>query len=350
MSLVVTSRPCNYVLCNDVPIELTIGLEVHAQLNSSYKLFSGHLGASTTLDLGLPGSLPIMGIDDVLGINALASALCSRLSGWVLFTRKGYFCADLALGYQITQYHNPLLVYGTIWVYSLTVSGACRVALAHIQSVNLEHDTGSVSVLNNQKLVSYLRAGISLLEFVSFPCFDSVLAVKLCLLKLKLILLCLRVSSCVMAHAEMRYDFNISVSAPLTAHSARTEIKNLNSLSGLNQIVLSEVSSIQRARYSSTKTIQLRTFAVFFLRKKESAREYKRLLEADVPCVRLQSNRACACVCALRGRHCVFWVLSCGIASYFCFYNTAKLCCRAHVLSRFGFSVLSLLLRHASIV
>ncbi|XXM93259.1 MAG: hypothetical protein AAI946_00575 [Candidatus Hodgkinia cicadicola] len=350
MSITIISYPRNYVVYANAPIELTIGLEVHAQLSSEYKLFSGRLDTLTTLDVGLPGSLPILNLSGTLAIEALASLLSSKVSPWLSFTRKGYFCADLSTGYQITQCYNPLLAYGNLKVCAFGISGACRVMLVHIQRVNLEHDTGSVSVLNSRKVVSFARAGVGLLEFVSFPCLDSVLLAKLYLLKLKLVLLCLRLSSCIMANAEMRYDFNVSTGSPLSLRSARTEVKNLNSLSGLGHIALAEAILACQAKRDRTKALEFKTFTILFLRRKERAREYKRLLEVDMPFVRALTNvRATQqrLLCAL-ARCC--WLFSCGRFSLLHFSNLERFCYQAYVFSQAGFSCLRLVLKRALIV
>ncbi|AHL31109.1 MAG: putative aspartyl/glutamyl-tRNA(Asn/Gln) amidotransferase subunit B [Candidatus Hodgkinia cicadicola] len=340
----------DYLACANTPVELSIGLEVHVQFSSNYKLFSGRSEVSATLDVGLPGSLPVVNFGDVLGLNVLASLLSSRVSPWLSFTRKGYFCADLAAGYQITQYHNPLLGYGSLEVFAFWISGAYRVMRAHIQNVNLEHDTGSINSVNDREVVSFARAGLGLFEFVSFPCFNSVLFAKLYLLKLKLVLICLNISSCVMANAELRYDFNVSFSEPLSNCSAKVEIKNLNSLSGLSHIVLSEACSARRASRACTKAIEPKTLATLFLRKKESASEYKRLLEADLPLARLLAKvpKTQQRVLAARARLC--WMFSCGRLSFFCFQNSERFRCQAYAFSQFGFSFLSLMLKHALVV
>ncbi|AIC63804.1 aspartyl/glutamyl-tRNA(Asn/Gln) amidotransferase subunit B [Candidatus Hodgkinia cicadicola] len=346
-------RACSardYLACGNTPVELSIGLEVHVQFSSSYKLFSGRLGVLAALDVGLPGSLPVVNFGDVLGVNVLASLLNSRVSPWLSFTRKGYFCADLAAGYQITQYHNPLLGYGSLEVFAFGVSGVCRVMRAHIQNVNLEHDTGSVSFLGGCEVVNFARAGLGLLEFVSFPCFNSVLFAKLYLLKLKLVLMCLNISSCVMANAELRYDFNVSFGEPLSSCSAKIEIKNLNSLSGLSRVVLSEACLARRDGRACTKAIEPKTFATLFLRRKESASEYKRLLEADIPLARVLTKLSSTQqrVAATRARLC--WLSSCGRLSFFCFQSSERFRCQAHVFSQFGFRFLSLMFKHALVV
>ncbi|AUI38881.1 Aspartyl/glutamyl-tRNA(Asn/Gln) amidotransferase subunit B [Candidatus Hodgkinia cicadicola] len=350
MSLIRACCARVYLACDGTPVELSIGLEVHVQFSSNYKLFSARSEVLAILDVGLPGSLPVVNFGDVLGLNVLASLLNSRISPWLSFTRKGYFCADLAAGYQITQYHNPLLGYGSLEVFVFSISGNCRSACAHIQSVSLEHDTGSVNFLDNYEVVNFARAGLGLFEFVSFPCFNSVLLAKLYLLKLKLVLISLNISSCVMANAELRYDFNISFSKPLSNCSARIEIKNLNSLSGLNHVVLSEACLVHRNSRACTKTIEPKTLATLFLRKKESASEYKRLLEADIPLVRVITKVCNTKQHVLAARACLCWVFSCGRLSFFYFQDSERFCYQAYVFSQFGFSFLSLMLKHTLVV
>ncbi len=350
MSLVIACCARNYLDCDSAPVELAIGLEVHAQLSSSYKLFSGHVGAVAALDVGLPGSLPVINLGDALGLNVLASLLNSKVSSWLSFTRKGYVCADLAAGYQITQHHSPLLAYGSLEVHMLGVSGVWRVARAYIQSVSLEHDAGSVSDFNGRAIVSFVRAGVSLFEFVSFPCFNSILFAKLFLLKLKLVLMCLNVSACVMANAEMRYDFNVSFSEPLSSRSVRTEVKNLNSLSGLGYIVLSEVRLARHASGAYTKALEAKSFTTLILRKKARLCDYKRLLEADVPLARVLANAPSTQQRVLLAQARLCGLFSCGRFSFFCFQNSERFRCQAHVFSQFGFGFLSLMLKRALVI
>ncbi|ATY93551.1 Aspartyl/glutamyl-tRNA(Asn/Gln) amidotransferase subunit B [Candidatus Hodgkinia cicadicola] len=345
MPLISTFCPRNYLLIDNAPIEISIGLEVHTQLNLLYKLFSGSLDTLTTLDVGLPGSLPVVNFSSMFGLYALASLLHAKTSRWLSFTRKGYFCADLALGYQITQFHNPLLSCGFLEVWSVAVNGACCALIAHIQGVNLEHDAGSTTSLRGRQIVSFSRAGLGLLEFVSLPCFDSAFFVKLYLLKLKLILKCLRVSFCVMADAEMRYDFNISVSKPLCARSARIEIKNLNSLSGLDCITLSEAAAARGGSKSYTKAVELKTFVTSFLRRKETMREYKRLLEADIPFIPVLISKPTVQHRTVRLSERALWIVSCGLVSFLQTNDSELILTQALIFSCFGFKFLGLVLK-----
>ncbi len=232
----------------------------------------------------------------------------------------------------------------------LGISGVCRVALAHIQSVSLEHDAGSINAFDGRAIVSFIRAGVGLFEFVSFPCFNSILFAKLYLLKLKLVLMCLSISACVMANAEMRYDLNVSFSEPLAKRSVRTEIKSLNSLSGLSYVVLSEACLTHRASGAYTKALEAKSFATLILRKKERARDYKRLLEADVPLARVLVNAPSTRQRALLTQARLCNLFSCGRFSFFCFRNSQRLRYQAYVFSQFGFNFLSLMLKRVLIV
>ncbi|WGS83599.1 MAG: hypothetical protein P3M75_00245 [Candidatus Hodgkinia cicadicola] len=331
------ASPRTYLLHNTTPIELIIGLESHVQFSSGYKLFSGSAGAAFVLDVGIPGSLPSVNLFDVVGFGALASVLNCKLATWLSFTRKEYFCVDLALGYQITQQQNPLMAWGKIAVHMFNINGTVCVRTAHVRSVNLEHDAGCVIGFPSLKTVDFKRSGTSLLEIISFPCFDSIGFVKLYLLKLKLVLSSLGLSSCAMADARMRFDFNFSMNEPLADYSARTEVKNLNSVSSLNAVLLTEVSRLRCSRIASTKTVNFKTLTTLFLRRKQ--REYSRLFEPNVPPVRVSSSVQ-AFVQALNLGFGLCWFSSFGLVSSFALSFSDFSSHLELVFSSFGFKLL----------
>ncbi|XXM93725.1 hypothetical protein AAHH84_00255 [Candidatus Hodgkinia cicadicola] len=331
------ASPRAYLLCDNAPIELIIGLESHVQFGSLHKLFSGSAGAACALDVGMPGVLPSVNLFDVVGFSALASALDCKLASWLSFTRKGYFCVDLASGYQITQQQNPLMSWGRIEIHMFNINRTVCVRTAHIRSVNLEHDAGCVFASTSLKAVDFKRSGVGLLEFVSLPCFDSISFVKLYLLKLKLVLSSLGLSSCAMADARMRFDFNFSMNAPLASYSARTELKNLNSVSSLDGVVLAEALGLRRNRIAFTKAVNFKTLATLFLRRKQ--REYSRVSESNVPLVRISSSGQ-ASVQALSLGFGLCWVCAFGLVSSFALNFSDLLSYWELVFSNFGFKLL----------
>ncbi len=192
-------------------------------------------------------------------------------------------------------------------------------------------------VFPSLKAVDFKRSGAGLLEFVSLPCFDSVSFVKLYLLKLKLVLSSLGLSDCAMADARMRFDFNFSMNAPLADYSARTEVKNLNSVSCLNSVVLAEASNLRRDRIAFTKAVNFKTLTALFLRRKQ--RKYSHLFESNVPPVHVSSSGR-AFVQALNLGFGWCWFSSFGLVSSFGLGFSDFLGYWELVFSSFGFKLL----------
>jgi aspartyl-tRNA(Asn)/glutamyl-tRNA(Gln) amidotransferase subunit B len=224
--------------------EVVIGLEVHAQVTSEAKLFSG---ASTAfggepnshvslVDAAMPGMLPVINEECVrqavrtgLGLNAKA-----KINLKSVFDRKNYFYPDLPQGYQISQYKQPIVGEGEV---EIDVDGeTMRVG---IERVHLEQDAGK-SIHDQHPDYSYVdlnRSGVALMEIVSKPDMRSAKQAQAYVTKLRTILRYLGTSDADMEKGNLRADVNVSVRRPGDKLGTRCEIKNVNSIRFIGQAI-----------------------------------------------------------------------------------------------------------------
>jgi aspartyl-tRNA(Asn)/glutamyl-tRNA(Gln) amidotransferase subunit B len=223
--------------------ETVIGLEVHAQIVSKAKLFSG---AATTfgavpntqvspIDAGFPGMLPVLNRVCVEQAVRTGLALDAPINLESVFERKNYFYPDLPAGYQISQYMRPLCGRGRI-VIDLGDGGLREIGITRL---HLEQDAGK-SLHDQHPSLSYVdlnRAGIGLMEIVSEPDLRSADEAGIYLRKLRAILRYLGTCDGNMEEGSLRCDANVSVRRPGDALGTRCEIKNLNSVRHVMQAI-----------------------------------------------------------------------------------------------------------------
>ena len=223
--------------------EIVIGLEVHAQVISKAKLFSGaatDFGAEpntqvSTVDAGFPGMLPVINrfcveqaIRSGLGIDAQVNLIS-------IFDRKNYFYADLPAGYQISQYLRPIVGQGKI-ILDMPDGSVREVGVTRL---HLEQDAGK-SLHDQHPDYTYVdlnRSGIALMEIVSEPDLRSAEEVGVYLKKLRSILRYLGTCDGNMEEGSMRCDCNVSVRKPGASLGTRCEIKNVNSIRYVMQAI-----------------------------------------------------------------------------------------------------------------
>ena len=216
--------------------ELVIGLEVHAQVSSKAKVFSGaptEFGAEPNtqvsfIDAGMPGMLPVINQLAVEQAVRTGLALNAQINLTSIFDRKNYFYPDLPCGYQISQYLDPIVGEGVVEID--LKDGSSR--SIGIERLHLEMDAGkSIHDLRpNVTHVDLNRSGIALMEIVSKPDMRSPEEAGLYVRKLRTILR--YVGSCDgnMEQGSMRCDVNVSVRRPGEEYGTRCEIKNVNSV------------------------------------------------------------------------------------------------------------------------
>src|ERR1700730_8789623 len=223
--------------------EVVIGLEVHAQVTSNAKLFSG---ASTAfggepnshvslVDAAMPGMLPVINEECVRQAVRTGLGLKAKINLKSVFDRKNYFYPDLPPGYQISQYKSPIVGEGEV-VVDMPDGETVRVG---IERLHLEQDAGKSLHDQNpsMSLVDLNRAGVALMEIVSKPDLRSADEAKAYVAKLRAILRYLGTCDGDMEKGSLRADVNVSVRKPGQDLGTRCEIKNVNSIRFIGQAV-----------------------------------------------------------------------------------------------------------------
>lgn len=223
--------------------EVIIGLEVHAQVTSRSKLFSG---ASTEfggepnshvalVDAAMPGMLPVINEECIRQAVRTGLGLKAKINLKSVFDRKNYFYPDLPQGYQISQYKSPVVGEGEV-VVDLPDGEQIKVG---IERLHLEQDAGK-SLHDQHPTMSFVdlnRSGVALMEIVSKPDLRSAEEAKAYVAKLRTILRYLGTCDGDMEKGSLRADVNVSVRRPGEALGTRCEIKNVNSIRFIGQAI-----------------------------------------------------------------------------------------------------------------
>src|SRR6188768_3523265 len=223
--------------------EVIIGMEVHAQVSSNAKLFSGastEFGGApnshvSPVDAAMPGMLPVINAECIAQAVRTGLGLKARINLKSVFDRKNYFYPDLPQGYQISQYKSPIVGEGEV-VLDLPEGETVTVG---IERLHLEQDAGK-SLHDRHptmSLVDLNRAGVALMEIVSKPDLRSSEEAKAYVAKLRTILRYLGTCDGDMEKGNLRADVNVSVHKPGTPLGIRCEIKNVNSIRFIGQAI-----------------------------------------------------------------------------------------------------------------
>jgi aspartyl-tRNA(Asn)/glutamyl-tRNA(Gln) amidotransferase subunit B len=274
--------------------EIVVGLEVHAQVISESKLFSGasatYGGAPNThvsfVDAGFPGMLPVINRECVAQAVRTGLGLQAQINLFSRFDRKNYFYADLPNGYQISQFAHPIVGTGTVEIEladgSIKHIGITRLHLEQDagKSMHDQHPAKSVIDLN--------RAGVALMEIVSEPDLRSPEEAGAYLRKIRQILRYLGTCDGNMEEGSMRADVNVSVRKPGEDFRTRCEIKNVNSVRFVMHAVEAEAQR-QIAVWESGAEVQQETRLydpargeTRSMRSKEDAHDYRYFPEPDL--------------------------------------------------------------------
>jgi aspartyl-tRNA(Asn)/glutamyl-tRNA(Gln) amidotransferase subunit B len=223
--------------------EVVLGLEVHAQVASNAKLFSGAavgFGAGpneqvSLVDAAMPGMLPVINRHCVEQAVKTGLGLKAQINHWSRFDRKNYFYPDLPQGYQISQYKDPIVGEGEVLVERDDGS----TFTVRIERLHLEQDAGkSIHDLDpNATYVDLNRAGTALMEIVSRPDMRSADEAAAYVKKLRTILIYLGTCDGDMEKGNLRADVNVSVRRPGAEFGTRCEIKNVNSFRFMQQAI-----------------------------------------------------------------------------------------------------------------
>ncbi|XP_004708820.1 glutamyl-tRNA(Gln) amidotransferase subunit B, mitochondrial [Echinops telfairi] len=280
--------------------EAVVGLEIHAQISSNSKLFSGsqvHFAAPPNslvsfFDASLPGTLPVLNRRCVEAAVMTGLALNCHINKKSLFDRKHYFYADLPAGYQITQQRLPIAVSGRL-TYGVGVGTPRRVAVrtARVKQIQLEQDSGKSlhDDARAQTLIDLNRAGVGLLEVVMEPDMTCGEEAAMAVRELQLILQALGTSQANMAEGQLRVDANISVHHPGEPFGVRTEVKNLNSAKFLAKAIDYEIQrQIKELEnggeiLNETRSFDSRLGCTVPMRDKEGKQDYRFMPEPNLP-------------------------------------------------------------------
>ena len=284
----------NYISGKTGDWEIVIGLEIHAQVLSSSKLFSG---ASTEfgkdpnhnvslVDAAMPGMLPVINQTCIKQAIKSGIALNAEINKYSVFDRKNYFYADLPQGYQISQYKYPIVGEG-----SLKITDAYgEDKIIGIERIHLEQDAGK-SLHDQHPSKSFIdlnRTGVALMEIVSKPDLRSPEEAASYVKKIRTVLRYIETCDGNMEQGSLRADCNVSVRKPNGNLGTRCEIKNLNSIKFISQAIQYEAERQveilenggvidQETRLFDTSTGETRS-----MRSKEDAHDYRYFPDPDL--------------------------------------------------------------------
>ncbi len=286
--------------------EIIIGLEVHAQVTSKSKLFSGasaeYGGAPndhvSMVDAAMPGMLPVINAFCVEQAVRTGLGLKAQINNYSVFDRKNYFYPDLPQGYQISQFKQPIVGEGVVTI-DLDDGKSIQV---RVERLHLEQDAGKSlhDQHPNMSFVDLNRSGCALMEIVSKPDIRSADEAKAYVTKLRQIMRYLGTCDGNMEQGSMRADVNVSVRKPGDAFGTRCEIKNVNSIRFMGQAIEYEARRQigiiedggkidQETRLYDAKKGETRS-----MRSKEEAHDYRYFPDPDLLPLKLDPARVAA--------------------------------------------------------
>jgi aspartyl-tRNA(Asn)/glutamyl-tRNA(Gln) amidotransferase subunit B len=275
-----------------------IGLEVHAQVTSKAKLFSGASAAYggepnshvSLVDAAMPGMLPVPNRECIRQAVRTGMAINAQINRYSRFDRKNYFYADLPQGYQISQLYHPIVGEGEIEVTLDEKDPDSPRKIIGIERIHVEQDAGKL-MHDQHPTMSYVdlnRSGVALMEIVSRPDMRSPAEAGAYVKKLRSILR--YVGSCDgnMEEGSMRADVNVSVRKPGAEYGTRTETKNVNSIRFVMQAIEVEArrqvdliedggTVVQETRLFDPNKMETRS-----MRSKEDAHDYRYFPDPDL--------------------------------------------------------------------
>lgn len=271
----------------------TIGIEVHAEVNTKSKMFCGcandpHAANPNTnicpVCLAHPGTLPVVNKEAVAKILLVGKAIGGEIADYSEFDRKQYFYPDIPKAYQLSQYAYPFVKGGELAGVAIT-----RVHLEE-DTARSQHDNANTNANDSKEnsLVDFNRAGVPLMELVTEPVIHDAKTASRFTKELQLLLRTLGVSEANMEKGEMRVEANISVSDG-DQLGVKVEVKNLNSFKSMEQAIEYEISR-QSEILSKNGSITQETRGwdenkskTFVQRSKESAMDYRYFPDPDIP-------------------------------------------------------------------
>ncbi len=278
--------------------EVVIGLEVHAQVTSNAKLFSGAstaFGAEpnsqvSLIDAAMPGMLPVPNRECIRQAVRTGMAIEAEINRWSRFDRKNYFYADLPQGYQISQLYHPLVGEGSLLIETDEKAGIPSDKVIGIERIHVEQDAGKL-MHDQHPTMSYVdlnRSGVALMEIVSRPDMRSPAEAGAYVRKLRSILRYVGSCNGNMEEGSMRADVNVSVRRPGEEFGTRTETKNVNSVRFVMQTIEHEARrQVDLIEDGGTVVQETRLFdpgtgTTRSMRSKEDAHDYRYFPDPDL--------------------------------------------------------------------
>ena len=278
--------------------EVTIGLEVHAQVLTASKMFCGcsadyaNAGPNThvcPVCLGLPGALPVINQRAIEHVAETGRALNCAINHDNIISRKQYFYADLPSNYQRTQYEDPICSDGYVEISSS--EGLKRIG---IKRVHMEEDTGKLLHVADGSLVDYNRSGVPLMEIVSEPDITTPEEARLYLQRVRQILVWIGVNSGNLEEGAFRCDANVSVRPEgQREYGTKVEVKNMNSFRAVERALQYEIERqigvVQLGGMIEQETRGWNEDRGITVgqRSKEYAHDYRYFPEPDIPPLQL---------------------------------------------------------------
>ncbi|MDD3392560.1 MAG: Asp-tRNA(Asn)/Glu-tRNA(Gln) amidotransferase subunit GatB [Bacilli bacterium] len=278
----------------------TIGIEIHVELKSKKKVFSPSINnfnddANTNvdvIDMGYPGSLPLLNKEVVNMALQAALAFNCQINQLMHFDRKNYFYPDLPKGYQITQKDTPIGFDGYV---EIEVDGLKK--KIGIERIHIEEDTCKSIHSNDKTYLNFNRAGVPLIEIVSKPEITNEKEAVAYIEAIREILLYLGISDVKIEEGSMRCDANVSLKEEdSSVFGTKVEVKNIGSISNVALSISYEIER-QKALLMSNETIyeQTRRFddktrQTILMRTKETGNDYRYFPEPDIPYVNISED------------------------------------------------------------
>ncbi|MFZ2167590.1 MAG: Asp-tRNA(Asn)/Glu-tRNA(Gln) amidotransferase subunit GatB [Minisyncoccia bacterium] len=263
----------------------TIGLEIHAELNTKTKMFCGSANDPDEtrpnvnvcpVCMAHPGTLPVINHAAVAHMLRIGHAIGGTIADFTEFDRKSYFYPDIPKGYQISQYEHPIVMGGELAGVAIT-------------RVHLEEDTARSSHTGGKSLVDFNRAGMPLMELVTEPVIHDAETAGKFARELQLLLRTLGAGEANLEKGEMRIEANISVSNVEGVFGTKVEVKNINSFRSVERAIAFEVARQTALIKSGEKVVQATRGwnetkqETFHQRLKEGSADYRYFPEPDLP-------------------------------------------------------------------
>ena len=280
--------------------KVTIGLEVHVELNTKSKMFSPSINSYdkklntniSVIDFAFPGTLPTVNKEAVNKAISLAVALNTEISPYLMFDRKNYYYPDLPKGFQITQMTKPLGKNGYLEIMS--EEGSKKV---FIHQIHIEEDAASLDHKDTYSVINYNRVGVPLVEIVTEPCIESVDEAINFLETLRNVIRYLNISDADQTKGQIRCDVNVSLrEESSTTLGIRAEVKNVNSFQSVREAINYE---IERQTECLNKGIEIKRETrryspddkkTYSLREKAEAIDYKYYVEPNIPKIDIEPS------------------------------------------------------------